>query len=102
MEFWKLPAPPGQFGEVRTPDDMRETWIWGTGFRAANGKTFSGAQIRYFVDMAAAEIERRLNIAIKKGYGATRKKGICARAKTTMSKRDTTSSNSARYRNTGL
>jgi hypothetical protein len=64
--FGNYSPPPGQWGEIVTPDDCRETLIWGNDFRATNGKTFSDAQIRYFVDMAVAEIERKLNITIKK------------------------------------
>jgi len=64
--FGNYQPPPGQWGEVCTPDDLRETWIWGNDFRATNGKTFSDAQIRYYVDMAVAEMERLLNITIKK------------------------------------
>ena len=56
----------GTWGELCTPDDLRLSWIFGTDFRANNGQTFSDAQIRYFVDMAIAEIERLLNITIKK------------------------------------
>jgi hypothetical protein len=64
--FGNYQPPPGQWGEICLPDDLRETWIWGNDFRATNGKTFSDAQIRYFVDMAIAEMERMLNITIKK------------------------------------
>jgi hypothetical protein len=64
--FENYQPPPGKWGEICTPDDLRETWIWGNDFKATNGKTFSDAQIRYFVDMAVAEMERRLNITIKK------------------------------------
>jgi hypothetical protein len=64
--FGNYAPPPGQWGEVVTPDDCRETWIWGTEFRATNGRLFSDAQIRYFVDSAISEMERRLNITIKK------------------------------------
>ncbi|MDR0475050.1 MAG: hypothetical protein LBH43_15425 [Treponema sp.] len=64
--FGNYQPPPGQWGEICTPDDLRESWIWGTEFRATNGKTFSDAQIRYFVDLAVAEMERVLNITIKK------------------------------------
>jgi hypothetical protein len=64
--FENYQPPPGQWGEICTPDDLRETWIWGNDFKATNGKTFSDAQIRYFVNMAIAEMERLLNITIKK------------------------------------
>ena len=64
--FGNYSPPPGQWGEICTPDDLRETWVWGNDFRATNGRTFSDVQIKYFVDMAVAEMERRLNITIKK------------------------------------
>ncbi|WP_461246365.1 hypothetical protein [Treponema sp. R6D11] len=64
--FGNYQPPPGQWGEVCTPDDLRETWIWGTEFKATNGSLFSDNQIKYYTDNAIAEIERRLNITIKK------------------------------------
>jgi len=64
--FGNYQPPPGQWGEICTPDDLRETWIWGTDFKATNGSLFTDAQIKYYTDNAIAEIERRLNITIKK------------------------------------
>jgi hypothetical protein len=64
--FGNYQPPPGQWGEICTPDDLRETWVWGNDFRATNGQLFSDDQIKYFVDMAIAEMERRLCITIKK------------------------------------
>jgi hypothetical protein len=64
--FGNYQPPPGQWGEICTPDDLRYTWVFGTDFRATNGQSFSDQQIKYYVDMAIAEIERRLNITIKK------------------------------------
>jgi hypothetical protein len=64
--FGNYQPPPGQWGEICTPDDLRHTWVWGNDFKATNGELFSDNQIRYFVDMAVAEMERQLNITIKK------------------------------------
>ena len=64
--FGNYEPPPGQWGEICTPDDLRETWVWGNDFKATNGRTFSDSQIRYYVLMAIAEMERELNITIKK------------------------------------
>jgi len=64
--FDNYQPPPGQWGEICTPDDLRYTWIFGNDFKATNGQVFTDDQIRYFVDMAVAEMERRLNITIKK------------------------------------
>jgi len=64
--FDNYTPPPGQWGEICTPDDLRYTWVFGTDFRATNGQLFSDQQIKYYIDNAIAEIERRLNITIKK------------------------------------
>jgi hypothetical protein len=64
--FGNYQPPPGQWGEICTPDDLRETWIWGNDFKSTNGRLFTDAQIRYYIDNAIAETERRLNITIIK------------------------------------
>jgi len=64
--FDNYTPPHGQWGEICTPDDLRYTWVFGTDFRATNGQLFSDQQIKYYIDNAIAEIERRLNITIKK------------------------------------
>jgi hypothetical protein len=64
--FDNYQPPPGQWGEICTPDDLRLTWIWGNEFKATNGQLFSDTQIKYYVDLAVAEMERRLSITIKK------------------------------------
>jgi hypothetical protein len=65
--MWNNYAPaPGTWGEVVTPDEFRFGWLWGTNFLATNGQSFSDDQIRYFVDSAVAEMERTLNISIKR------------------------------------
>jgi hypothetical protein len=64
--FGNYEAPEGSWGEVLTTDDLLYTWLWGIDPRAANGDSYTEAQIRFFIDSALAEIGRRLNITIKK------------------------------------
>ncbi|MCL2174470.1 MAG: hypothetical protein FWB73_00345 [Treponema sp.] len=64
--FGNYTPPPGQWGEICTPDDLRYTWIFGTDFKATNGQIFTDEQILYYIENATAEIERRLNITIRK------------------------------------
>lgn len=59
-------SPEGEWGEIVTPDDCRYTFLWGTDFKATNGQFFSDDQIRWFIDAALKEVERQLNITIKK------------------------------------
>ena len=64
----------GSWGEVVTPDDLRYTYLWGTDFKATNGQSYTDEQIQYFIDAALTEIERELDISIKKRkirYNAT-------------------------------
>lgn len=56
----------GTWGTVVTPDDLRFTYLWGTDFKATNGQSYTDEQIQYFIDSAVAEMERRLDITIKK------------------------------------
>ena len=58
-------APEGSWGDIITTDDLR-TYLWGVDFRASNGASYTDAQIQYFIDAAISEIERELNITIKK------------------------------------
>ena len=64
--FGNYKVPQGQWGNAVTPDDLRFTYLWGTDFRATNGQSYTDAQIQYFIDTSVAEIERRLDITIKK------------------------------------
>lgn len=59
-------APEGKWGTTVTPDDCRYTFLWGTDFKATNGSFFTDEQIQWFIDAATAEVERQLNITIKK------------------------------------
>ena len=45
---------------------MRFTYLWGTDFKATNGQSYTDEQIQYFIDSAVAELERQLDITIKK------------------------------------
>ena len=56
----------GTWGTAVTPDDLRFTYLWGTDFKATNGQSYTDEQIQYFIDSSTAEIERQLDITIKK------------------------------------
>ena len=58
-------APEGSWGEILTTDDVRG-YLWGVDFRASNGDSYTDAQIKFFIDAALEEVERLLNITIKK------------------------------------
>lgn len=64
--FNNYKVPDGQWGTIVTPDDMRFTYLWGTDFKATNGQSYTDEQIQYFIDASVEEIERRLDITIKK------------------------------------
>lgn len=64
--FGNYKTPQGQWGELVTCDDMRYTYLWGTDFKAANGQSYTDAQIEYFVKSAMCDMERKLDITIKK------------------------------------
>ena len=64
--FKNYRVPEGAWGTVLTPDDFRYTYLWGTDFKATNGSMFSDEQVQYFIDAATTEMERRLNITIRK------------------------------------
>lgn len=59
-------APEGDWGTIITPDDARYTYLWGTDFKATNGSFFTDEQIQWLIDAATKEMERQLNITIKK------------------------------------
>ena len=64
--FKNYKVPEGEWGTLLTPDDCRYTYMWGIDFKATNGSFFSDEQIQFFIDAATAEMERRLNITIRK------------------------------------
>lgn len=64
--FGNYKVPDGMWGTIVTPDDIRFTYLWGTDFKATNGQSYSDQQIQYFIDAAVEEMERRLDITIKK------------------------------------
>ena len=64
--FGNYAAPPGQWGNAVCPDDIRYTYLWGNDFKATNGSYFTDEQVQFYIDAAVAEMERRLNITIKK------------------------------------
>jgi hypothetical protein len=57
---------PGTWGNAICPDDLRYTYLWGTDFKATNGMPYTDEQIQYFINASIADLERRLNITIKK------------------------------------
>lgn len=64
--FNNYKVPEGEWGTILTPDDLRYTYMWGIDFKATNGSMFSDEQAQFFIDAATAEMERRLNITIRK------------------------------------
>lgn len=64
--FGNYKVPQGQWGCIVTEDDMRYTYLWGTDFKANNGQSYTDAQIKYFIDASVKDIERKLDITIKK------------------------------------
>jgi hypothetical protein len=64
--FGNYKAPEGQWGEILTPDDISRTYMWGVDFRASNGEAFTDEQIKFFIESAMKQIERELNITVKK------------------------------------
>lgn len=64
--FKNYHSPKNSWGTVITPDDCRFTYLWGTDFKATNGTYFTDEQIQWFIDAATAEVERQLNISIRK------------------------------------
>jgi hypothetical protein len=64
--FENYEIPEGTWGEILTADDLRLTFLWGIDFRASNGQPYTDEQVRFFINDAAAQIERELKITIKK------------------------------------
>lgn len=64
--FGNYKAAKGTWGAAVTPDDLRFTYLWGTDFKATNGQSYTDEQIQYFIDSSTTEIERQLDITIKK------------------------------------
>ncbi|MDR0719343.1 MAG: hypothetical protein LBF78_06875 [Treponema sp.] len=64
--FGNYSPAPGTWGEAICPDDLRFTYLWGNDFKATNGQSYSDEQIRFFINSSIADLERRLDITIKK------------------------------------
>jgi hypothetical protein len=64
--FGNYHSPEGSWGELLTPDDLRATYLWGIDFRATNGMSYTDDQIRFHIESSISEMQRRLNITIKK------------------------------------
>lgn len=66
--FNNYKAPPNEWGEVLTADDMRYTYMWGIDAQASNAAAdeFTDDQYRYLVKSAVADWERFLKIDIQR------------------------------------
>lgn len=64
--FNNYKVPDGKWGNIVTPDDLRFTYLWGTDFKATNGQSYTDEQIQFFIDAAVEEVERLLDITIRK------------------------------------
>jgi hypothetical protein len=64
--FGNYQAPEGRWGQVVTADDLRYTFLWGVDFKASNGEAFTDEQIAYQIEVAQKQIERQLNITLRK------------------------------------
>lgn len=58
--------PPGEFGEVLTIDDMRQTYLWGVPFTSSKGAQYTDPQIVAMIDATIGEYEKALNLTIKR------------------------------------
>ena len=66
--FDNYSPPPGEWGELLTPDDMRYTYMWGIDATASDIEetNFSDDQYRFFIREALGEFEKFLTIDIRK------------------------------------
>lgn len=64
--FGNYEPPPGQWGHLLTADDIRYTYLWGVDLQATNGDYYTDPQIEWHVESATREMERALNLTIRK------------------------------------
>lgn len=66
--FGNYAPPPGEWGEILTPDDIRYTYLWGIDATASDlaESNFEDEQLRFFIREAMGEFERMLTIDIRK------------------------------------
>jgi len=66
--FGNYSAPPNEWGQIMTPDDMRYTYLWGIDSVANDvaQSTFDDPQFAYFVETALADFELYLTMDIRK------------------------------------
>lgn len=66
--FGTYTPPDGEWGEILTADDMRNTYLWGIDEVAqdVDGSVWTDEQYQNFVEFAMAEFERYLSIDIRK------------------------------------
>jgi hypothetical protein len=66
--FGNYSAPPNEWGEVLTPDDLRYTYLFGIDAVASdvNESEFTDEQFRFFIESAMGDFERWLSMDIRK------------------------------------
>ena len=72
--FRNYSAPPGEWGTIMTPDDLRYTYMWGIDATAKDvaESEMEDEQFQYFIDAATEDFEDYLTIKIKKRIFKTR------------------------------
>jgi hypothetical protein len=82
LSFGNYAAPPGEWGVVVTPDDIRYTYLWGIDLVASDVQktVFTDEQITYFVESSLSDFERLLNIDIRKRIYKTNPSGSLKKA----------------------
>lgn len=66
--FGNYAPPPGEWGDLLTPDDIRYTYLWGIDCTASDiaQTNFEDEQFRFFIREALGEFEKTLKIDIRK------------------------------------
>lgn len=66
--FGNYAPPPGEWGEILTPDDLRYTYLWGIDATASDvaESDFTDEQFRFFIRESIADFEKELTIDIRK------------------------------------
>jgi hypothetical protein len=62
--FGNYVVPPGEWGTIFTPDDVRFTMLWGIETISTSGEEILNTQLMYAVDAATRYLEKYLNIDI--------------------------------------
>lgn len=64
--FGNYAPPAGEFGDVLTAADLRQTYLWGIPFTSSNGQEYTDPQIVSQIEAAVREFELALGLTIKK------------------------------------